>query len=87
MALQKSYLKAQKQKFCNVTFELSAEAAKGAQTVHLVGDFNSWSTKETEMKKQKDGSFSVNARRRRVVSDAPVSVVGVYDSREIKKTL
>lgn len=62
MALQKSYLKRQNQKYCNVTFELSPEAAKGAETVHLVGDFNSWSSKETEMKKKKDGSFSVKLK-------------------------
>ena len=62
MALQKSYLKAQNQKYCNVTFEQSPEAAKGAKTVHLAGDFNSWSSTETEMKKKKDGSFSVKLK-------------------------
>jgi 1,4-alpha-glucan branching enzyme len=57
MALYKTYLKTQKK--CKVTFELSAEAANGAEKVWLAGDFNSWSSLDTPMKKNKDGSFSV----------------------------
>jgi len=57
MALYKSYLKTQKK--CKVTFEISAEAAAGAENVWLAGDFNSWSSVDTPMKKQKDGSFTV----------------------------
>ena len=57
MALYKNYLKTQKK--CKVTFELSAEAANGAEKVWLAGDFNSWSSLDTPMKKNKDGSFSV----------------------------
>ena len=57
MALYKSYNKTQKT--CAVTFELSPEAANGAEKVWLAGDFNSWSSVDTPMKKQKDGRFSV----------------------------
>ncbi|AEE15796.1 isoamylase early set domain-containing protein [Treponema brennaborense] len=57
MALYKTYMKTQK--ICKVKFELSAEAAAGAERVWLAGDFNSWSSVDTPMKKQKDGSFSV----------------------------
>lgn len=57
MALKKLFNKAQKT--CAVTFTLSVEAANGAKEVWLVGDFNNWSSSETPMKKQKNGSFSV----------------------------
>ena len=42
---------------CKVTFYSPAQIE--AETVHLVGDFNGWSETETEMKKLKDGRFSV----------------------------
>lgn len=42
---------------CKVTFYSPAQIE--AETVHLVGDFNDWSETETEMKKLKDGRFSV----------------------------
>jgi 1,4-alpha-glucan branching enzyme len=38
-----------------VTFKLKADA----ESVSLVGDFNSWNEKATPMKKAKDGTFSV----------------------------
>ena len=57
MALHKTYSKDKTK--CGVTFELSAEAAKDAEQVWLAGDFNSWSSTETPLKKGKDGSFSV----------------------------
>lgn len=57
MALKKSYTKDKKK--CNVTFTVSAEAAAGAATITIAGDFNSWSSTETPLKKGKDGSFSV----------------------------
>ena len=44
---------------CKVTFELPSEAANGAASVYLVGDFNDWDTGGTPMKRRKDGSFSV----------------------------
>ena len=57
MALHKTYSKDKTK--CGVTFELSAEAAKDAEQVWLAGDFNSWSSVDTPMKKQKNGSFKV----------------------------
>ncbi|MCQ2612351.1 MAG: isoamylase early set domain-containing protein [Treponemataceae bacterium] len=60
MALKKTYTKDKKN--CNVTFELNAEAAKGAEQVWLAGDFNSWSSVDTPMKKGKDGSFTVKVK-------------------------
>lgn len=57
MALKKSFSK--DKKTCNVTFSVSPEAAQGAQSITIAGDFNSWSSTETPLKKGKDGSFSV----------------------------
>lgn len=44
---------------CTVTFTVSSEAANGAKTIYIVGDFNSWSSTSTPLKQQKDGSFSL----------------------------
>ncbi len=60
MACDKQYLKSQKE--CKVKFILPAEAADGAKEVWLAGDFNSWSSVDTPMKKQKDGSFTVTLK-------------------------
>ncbi|MCR4954460.1 MAG: isoamylase early set domain-containing protein [Treponema sp.] len=57
MALKKSFSKDKTK--CTVTFIVSAEAAKGAQTINIAGDFNSWSSTDTALTKNKDGSFSV----------------------------
>lgn len=42
-----------------VTFTVSAEAAQGAQTINIAGDFNSWSSTDNPLKRSKDGSFSI----------------------------
>ena len=57
MALKKTFSKDGKK--CTVTFIVSAEAANSAETITLACDFNSWSSTETPLKKDKDGSFSV----------------------------
>ena len=57
MSLKKQYLK--KKPVCKVTFTLTREAAAGAKTVHLVGEFNNWNVLATPMKKLKNGSFKV----------------------------
>ncbi len=57
MALYKKYPASGK--MCKVTFELPAEAVKDVKSVCLVGEFNDWSSIDTPMKKQKDGSFAV----------------------------
>lgn len=57
MPVYKEYNKSKTE--CAVTFELSKDAAKGAEKVWIAGDFNSWSSIDSPMKKQKDGSFSI----------------------------
>lgn len=57
MSLKKQYLKSRP--VCKVTFRLGRQAAPEATRVHLVGDFNSWQTDETPMKRLKSGDFTV----------------------------
>ena len=57
MALKKSFSK--DKKTCKVTFIVSKEAAQGAKTINLAGDFNSWSSTDTSLTLGNDGSFSV----------------------------
>ena len=57
MALKKEFIKGKD--LCKVTFSVTPEAALGAKTINLAGDFNSWSSTDTPLKKVKDGSFSV----------------------------
>lgn len=56
MSIKKQYLKTKP--VCKVTFKLSAEEAKNAKKVRLVGDFNDWDLTAPPMKKLKNGSFS-----------------------------
>lgn len=53
--LKKQYLKSKP--ICKVTFTLPESIE--AETVYLVGDFNSWNETQTPMYKQKDGHFVV----------------------------
>lgn len=55
MAVAKQFLKSKP--LAKVTFELSAEAANGAKTVALAGEFNGWDPAAQALKKQKDGSY------------------------------
>jgi 1,4-alpha-glucan branching enzyme len=57
VSLKKQYLKSNGQ--CKVTFRLPKAAAAEANTVHIVGEFNNWSTVETPMKRLKSGEFTV----------------------------
>lgn len=57
MSLKKQYLKKSRQ--CKVTFRLPKGAAPNAQTVHVVGEFNNWSTIQTPMQRLKSGEFKV----------------------------
>jgi len=57
MSLKKRYLKTKP--VCKVTFRVSKQAAKSAQRINVVGDFNNWSITETPMKPLKSGEFSV----------------------------
>ena len=55
MSLKKQYLKTKER--CKVTFRLPKAAAPEAKTVHIVGEFNNWSTVNTPMKRLKSGEF------------------------------
>jgi 1,4-alpha-glucan branching enzyme len=57
LSLKKQYLKNKGQ--CKVTFRLPKAAAAEAKTVHVVGEFNGWSTVKTPMKRLKSGEFTV----------------------------
>jgi 1,4-alpha-glucan branching enzyme len=56
MSLKKQYLKTKP--ICKVTFKLTKEQAKNAQTVNLLGDFNHWDKTSPPMKKMKDCGFT-----------------------------
>ncbi len=51
MSIKKQYLK--KQAVCKVTFCLPREAARSANQVYIVGEFNDWNVHATPMKKLK----------------------------------
>lgn len=57
MSLKKQYLKTKS--ICKVTFRLSPEEVPDATHVHIVGEFNNWSTRQTPMKKLKGGAFTL----------------------------
>lgn len=57
MALKKTFSKDKTK--CNVTFIVSPEASQNAQTINIAGDFNSWSSTDTPMKKSASGEFTV----------------------------
>ncbi len=57
MALQKNFLKTKPA--CKVRFLLTQEEAGAADTVHLVGEFNEWKADASPLKRQKDGSFTL----------------------------
>lgn len=44
---------------CRITFRLPKEAAHNAETATVVGDFNNWNPTEHEMKKLKNGDFTL----------------------------
>jgi 1,4-alpha-glucan branching enzyme len=58
MAMKKRYFKTKSH--VRVTFRIPASAAEGANTVHLVGDFNQWKEWAAQMKKLKDGCFTLD---------------------------
>lgn len=56
-SLKKKYIKSGS--VCKVSFRLPKEAARGAQRVNIVGEFNDWSVKANPMKSLKSGEFAV----------------------------
>lgn len=55
VSIKKQYLKNNER--CKVTFRLPKAAAPQAKTVHIVGEFNDWSTVRTPMQRLKSGEF------------------------------
>jgi 1,4-alpha-glucan branching enzyme len=58
MSLKKVY--SEKKAECKVTFKLEKAYANSAKQVILAGDFNNWDETETQMKKSKNGDFSIS---------------------------
>ena len=56
MSIKKQFLKSKP--VCKVTFRVEKDAAKTANKIFLVGDFNNWDNKATPMKKLKNGDFT-----------------------------
>ena len=55
MSLKIRYLKSRP--VGKVTFSLPGEAAPGAATVHIVGEFNDWDKSATPMQRLQNGTF------------------------------
>jgi hypothetical protein len=58
LGIRKRYLKTRP--VCRVTFNLPKEAALGATTVCLVGEFNDWSPGATSLRRRRSGDFWVD---------------------------
>ncbi|MGC9520827.1 MAG: isoamylase early set domain-containing protein [Anaerolineae bacterium] len=56
MSIKKQFLKSRPE--CKVKLRVTKEQAKGADTIHVVGDFNDWDTTATPMKQLKSGDFT-----------------------------
>jgi 1,4-alpha-glucan branching enzyme len=56
MSIKKQYLK--NEPACKVTFKISKEQVQGAESVRILGDFNSWNHDAEPVKKLKNGGFS-----------------------------
>jgi 1,4-alpha-glucan branching enzyme len=55
--IKKQYLKSRP--VCKVTFRLPKDAAINAERVTIAGDFNNWDTETAQLKKSRNGDFSV----------------------------
>lgn len=56
MSLDKKYVKSRS--VCKVKFIAPEEIAKQAKKVYLAGDFNNWDYEDTQLKKQKNGTYA-----------------------------
>lgn len=56
MSFKKQLLKSRP--VCKVTFRVSKEAADGAETIYVVGDFNHWDETANPLKCLKSGDFT-----------------------------
>jgi len=58
MSIKKQYFKTKP--VCKVTFEAPEDKENDTRKVHVVGEFNNWSTSATPMKRLKKGIFKVS---------------------------
>ena len=58
MSIKKQYFKSKG--ICKVTFTVSKPGAGEIQKVHVVGEFNGWSTSATPMKRSRNGLFTAS---------------------------
>lgn len=58
MSIKKRYFK--KKGICKVTFGVSESNGNEVRKVHVVGEFNNWSTSATPMKRSSKGVFKVS---------------------------
>jgi 1,4-alpha-glucan branching enzyme len=47
---------------CRVTFTLPGSAAPDSKSVHLVGEFNNWNINAHQMKKSKNGEYTITLK-------------------------
>jgi len=58
MSIKKKYSK--RNGICKVTFTVPVVESSQVQKVHVVGEFNAWSTSATPMKQSRNGEFTVS---------------------------
>lgn len=58
MSIKKKYSK--RNGICKVTFTVPVVESSQVQKVHVVGEFNDWSTSATPMKQSRNGEFTVS---------------------------
>jgi 1,4-alpha-glucan branching enzyme len=58
MSIKKQYFKSKG--ICKVTFGVPESEGNEVGKVHVVGEFNNWSTSATPMKRSKNGAFTVS---------------------------
>ena len=62
MSIRKKYSK--KNGICKVTFTVPVVEGSDVHKVHVVGEFNNWSTSATPMKRSRNGEFTVSMELR-----------------------
>ena len=63
MSIKKQYFKTKE--VCKVTFTVPVSQGNETQKIHVVGEFNHWSTTATPMKRSKNGTFSISLNLQR----------------------
>ena len=58
MSIRKKYSK--KNGICKVTFSVPVVEGSEIQKVHVVGEFNNWSTSATPMRRSRNGEFTAS---------------------------